>query len=736
MVSEDTDFAICKPGGRVSLLPLFGDNEQRWPEWLRSILYAMGLIYFFLGVAIIADAFVAAIEVVTSRRRQKRQKSGRLVTEKVWNDTVSTLSLMALGSSAPEIALAIVDLFKKRFHFTPLGAQTIAGSAAFNLLVIVAVCIFVIPSTETRQIAELPAFYVTAVVSVFAYLWLAFILITNTEDVVDIWEAIATLLFLPMLIWIAYKVDVGDAAKFLARLNPAWGRTSEVEEEDEGKAVLAFDSESVSVQAGGEATEFEVVVKRPAGAAGSFSCTYRTELFGAVPGFDYTEADGRLEFAEDVATQSIKLEILPKVPDRVDRKFLLILEDAAGNVEFSDETDGGKDAAFLTVTITSPSAPGTGCRCLRWMDALVNFNGVRRGTQDWIGQITDSVYCLGSPEEQKEATKWDWAGHIVALPWKLIFSFVPPTTFFGGWACFYAALLTIAGLTIFISDLAELFGCVVGIRDDVTAIVFVALGTSMPDLFASLTAAKEDDTADASIVNVTGSNSVNVFLGLGLPWTMGALYWAFKGQTDEWRQKYPEQFELRGEDGGAAFIVQSKNLGFCVIIFSCACVVALFLLHLRRRLLGAELGGPFVPKAVTTLAFLLFWFGFISVTSWRVMHWEESTWLEVGLVIGGLSLFESLVAIFAIVVICVYRERGARSSEREAVQGTVSRSTSGQSFGAQSIGSNSSKPTEMPRAPTGSSLGEGILDVARRNGIGLHVLRPCVAAQLFGTARI
>lgn len=31
-------------------------------------------------------------------------------------------------------------------------------------------------------------------------------------------------------------------------------------------------------------------------------------------------------------------------------------------------------------------------------------------------------------------------------------------------------------------------------------------------------------TADNSVGNVTGSNSVNVFLGLGLPWTMAAIY--------------------------------------------------------------------------------------------------------------------------------------------------------------------------------------------------------------------
>jgi len=34
------------------------------------------------------------------------------------------------------------------------------------------------------------------------------------------------------------------------------------------------------------------------------------------------------------------------------------------------------------------------------------------------------------------------------------------------------------------------------------------------------------DTADAAIGNVTGSNSVNVFLGLGLPWALATTYWA------------------------------------------------------------------------------------------------------------------------------------------------------------------------------------------------------------------
>ena len=52
---------------------------------------------------------------------------------------------------------------------------------------------------------------------------------------------------------------------------------------------------------------------------------------------------------------------------------------------------------------------------------------------------------------------------------------------------------------------------------------------SFSDTFASKTAAIQDETADASVGNVTGSNAVNVFLGIGIAWTMAAIYWESQG---------------------------------------------------------------------------------------------------------------------------------------------------------------------------------------------------------------
>lgn len=180
-------------------------------------------------------------------------------------------------------------------------------------------------------------------------------------------------------------------------------------------------------------------------------------------------------------------------------------------------------------------------------------------------------------------------------------------------------------MTAVIGDLAELFGCVLDVPDAVTAITFVALGTSMPDLFASHSAAIQDPWADASICNVTGSNSVNVFLGLGLPWTMGSLYWSSKDRSRDWEDRYPD---VAGRVSGVVFVVPSGNLGFSVLVFAGASLVALGLLQLRRSIIGAELGGPFGPKASTSAAFVTLWFGYITLASWQVLRSDKADKME------------------------------------------------------------------------------------------------------------
>lgn len=52
--------------------------------------------------------------------------------------------------------------------------------------------------------------------------------------------------------------------------------------------------------------------------------------------------------------------------------------------------------------------------------------------------------------------------------------------YLGGWAAFCVSILIIGMLTAVIGDVASHFGCTVGLLDAVTALSFVALGTSIP----------------------------------------------------------------------------------------------------------------------------------------------------------------------------------------------------------------------------------------------------------------
>ena len=116
---------------------------------------------------------------------------------------------MALGSSAPEILLAVVETIGKLGEpaESGLGPATIVGSASFNLLVISAVCIIAIKPGGHRTVDDIEVFALTAASSVFAYIWLYFVLRISSVNVIEMWEALITLAMFPVLIIAAYGLD-------------------------------------------------------------------------------------------------------------------------------------------------------------------------------------------------------------------------------------------------------------------------------------------------------------------------------------------------------------------------------------------------------------------------------------------------------------------------------------------------------------------------------------------------
>ncbi|CAK9038377.1 unnamed protein product, partial [Durusdinium trenchii] len=229
--------------------------------------------------------------------------------------------------------------------------------------------------------------------------------------------------------------------------------------------------------------------------------------------------------------------------------------------------------------------------------------------------VIEAFYCNGSAEEQAEATAFDWLMHCLALTWKIIFLIVPPPSLLGAYPSFFCSLIGIGLVTVVINDAASLLGCSVGMADDLTAITLVALGTSLPDTLASRTAAISDEHADNSIGNITGSNTVNVLLGMGISWTIGSIYWAFAGVTDEWKHhqtisgSYEQLYLAKNPDGG--FIVAAGAISFSVTAFAVLALVCVALLFTRRRVYGGELGGPKSAQRRDSLLCFSLWVMFI-----------------------------------------------------------------------------------------------------------------------------
>jgi len=182
--------------------------------------------------------------------------------------------------------------------------------------------------------------------------------------------------------------------------------------------------------------------------------------------------------------------------------------------------------------------------------------------------------------------------HFLCIGWKMFYSFIPPAHYLGGFPCFVISLAFIGFTTFIIGEFADLFGCVLGVKPSVTAITFVALGTSLPDTFASMLAATQEATADASVGNVTGSNSVNVFLGLGLPWVIATIY---ENSTPA---------SVKGYESNGTYFVPSESLGFSVVVFIFCAFLCILLLVVRRFVVGGELGGS-VAGRIASAAFLV-----------------------------------------------------------------------------------------------------------------------------------
>lgn len=382
-----------------------------------------------------------------------------------------------------------------------------------------------------------------------------------------------------------------------------------VNEDEPG--TLDFEASEVSLLPG--SSECVVTVTRSHGSSGEISCEYEVVAGSAALGEDVEEKKGVIEFEDGQESATLRIEIL-RTPEAA-VQFSVILQNPSEGVLFDPRTDGGRESAICIVTMESDQEK----RWLKYLHATCSCDPGETmvGFSQWREKFTEVCFCNGSPEEQAEAGILDWVSHCLALPWKIVFLVVPPPTLGGAWPAFLSGLVMIGLVTVVLNDIASLLGCSIGMSDDITAITLVALGTSLPDTMASRAAAMQDEIADNSIGNVTGSNAVNVFLGLGISWTIGAIYWANEGPTEEWLdmrtklggQTFREQYFSTYPEGG--FIVPAGPLLQSVGLFTTGSFTTMSILFFRRRAYGGELGGPRTAQIRDSVLLCLLWVFFI-----------------------------------------------------------------------------------------------------------------------------
>ncbi|CAI5462644.1 unnamed protein product [Closterium sp. Yama58-4] len=213
----------------------------------------------------------------------------------------------------------------------------------------------------------------------------------------------------------------------------------------------------------------------------------------------------------------------------------------------------------------------------------------------WLQQIEKAI-SVPLSGHQRGVSLLGLGVHFISFYWKLLFSLIPPPSLMGGWPAFILCLCFMAGISFLIEEFARLFACTSGLHLFSVAIVFVASGTSVPDLLASRTAARLSPSADVAIANITGSNAVNVFVGLGLAWLIKAGY-------------------EKAVSGDSLFVPHLPNLEVSVIAFLCTTVVFVIIMGLRRNLAGGELGGARGWAWLAFSLFILSWCGFLAVTA-------------------------------------------------------------------------------------------------------------------------
>ena len=497
----DGEGAKCTPG----LLENFPANLIQGGGGMLLILY------MFIGFHIVCDDFfVPSLNVLCEKLQMP--------------DDIAGATFMAAGASSPELFSSLIGVLTN----SAVGAGTVVGSELFNMLVIIGGVCLVTPiplALDWRPLVREVLFFGLSLIG---------ILVVLADSVVQWYEALVL-----MFGYICYVVACASFPKIVAAICPLPQGGQEGEEFQLEDVIDRLDNAG------------EYSYNDPMRDSMRQSITFSKEqLNGAAFGMDYG----------DVIMHGFihkKSEFYTKVRNSKQmwqKRWLVLDED-----KLYYQKKNGKDR----VLIGTPT---------QWGQSWVRFtsrteftitvpgNELVFKTEEHLANVTRQwVKCIGrriehfktmSPTssaqaammEADQADEEDEEFHdlltvpeslpgkmrfVLSLPLLVAFKFSIVDVRKKKYTQCYP--ITMGSAIIWLAILAEgmmrgadASGCILGISEDLMGLTITAVGTSLPNLFASIFVARQG-LGNMSVSNAFGSNTFNIFIALALPWLVGAI---------------------------------------------------------------------------------------------------------------------------------------------------------------------------------------------------------------------
>lgn len=481
----------------------------QWEADSGGIVYVIGSIYLFLGIAIICDGhFTDSLDMICS-------KYGLNLSPDVAGAT-----FMAAGSSAPELATSFLGVFVAK---SAVGLGTILGSAVFNILIIigsVAILTGEPLDLDYKPVVRDNFFYAVSVI-----LLCVLLAVDDEANLVDtvillVWYALYVLFlayndFLMGMIFGKDEEDpdLDDIEEIESpRLDMGTVQVEEPEAPPANKVIEDVAAASV-VDAGAEdaAEDAAQPSDTPGGAAEEPANAEEgpANEDGSQPANGTGSGNGT---TDDTTTKEPETEMESQTEDK---KAEPAEQDEC--IEKPEEAKGKKRTPSFSTQ--------------RWkQDDGTDEDEEEKGLADKILDVFSCPYeyifnytmpnCHLEPDEEEEE-KWEKEYDAADSEGKKKMMKEAYDKLSCGqkwfWATFFISLIHITWLSFFMVEFMLKLGCLWGIPDVVMGLTFLAMGTSIPDALGSVAVAR-DGEGDMAVSNAVGSNVFDICMGLGLPW--------------------------------------------------------------------------------------------------------------------------------------------------------------------------------------------------------------------------